>query len=85
MDNFTAEFVEGELKYLEELCGKTPQDKPPAKAYVIIKGNPSKGFTYIGPYTSVDEATHYVDSNGPLDDDDDWWVCDLILPTDHCR
>ena len=40
--------------------------------YIVVRGNPRDGFTFVGPYDSVEQAIEDQDSV-----DTDWWTAPL--------
>jgi hypothetical protein len=44
--------------------------------FIIIYGNPADGFSHVGPFNSLDEATQYAAADKPSD----WWVVMLDAP-----
>lgn len=48
--------------------------------WIIIAGNPVDGLNFIGPFQTSEEAHEYADWDQYLKNQD-WWVVDLIPPT----
>ena len=44
--------------------------------YIVIKGDPVDGFSYIGPFNSTDDAEAYMDAES----NDTTWMLQLESP-----
>jgi hypothetical protein len=55
--------------------GNYPMDK----LHLIVAGNPTDGFAYIGPFSSFVEAVHYADAE-LAKANDPWWIAPLDGP-----
>jgi hypothetical protein len=42
--------------------------------HILIVGNPMDGFSYFGPFESVEDAIEYGEKNFA---EDEWWVSEL--------
>ena len=49
------------------------------KHWIIICGNPTDGFEYIGPFSSFEDAHKEVNEDGNIDDHE-WWITELTAP-----
>lgn len=47
-----------------------------AAQFIVIYGNPSDGFSHVGPFESRDDASQYASA----DTAGDWWIVMLDAP-----
>lgn len=49
-------------------------------SFIAIYGNPCDGFRYVGPFSSYEEVSRYVESDPHTCD---WWVHELDAPAEQ--
>ena len=49
--------------------------------HIVIFGNPTDGFNYVGPFDTRDDALGWADDN--VAREYDWWIATMAAPEEN--